>query len=632
MNHKLLVFLATTLFIYTTNKPQTEIGLEREPVNGTEILTTRSTKFSPASRKTCNRECKNSCGLDCSTCSYKCGTTVFIPRSQGTNTARELVEWQDQLYRPYCENYTALAGVVEYTHSIQSKKLARELFCTDCLTFAGSQAKGRNNKTDIIADYFGLPVHFKGTLKIDPTIKNEIVDLEGYLSLPDIIPGLYARFNAPITYTTWDLGLNECIVCDNKEAGNHNYPLAYMFSGAVEPAEDECPFITEPNAFHIPNNCSTNSLRKALSGDFLFGDIEQKWDYGKFSFCPRSKLRLADLDLIVGYNLLATDYGHFGLYVQAIVPTGNRPNGKYFFQPIVGNGKHWELGGGVSTHIVFFNTASAPDTNEGASLALYIEGNMTHLFKNHQIRAFDFKTNGLLSRYMLLKEYDLNHDFTGKMINAINFCTRNSEVYVPYRIDLSAKFCLRTGGWTTDLGYNFYIRDQEKVCIKTNCPCPIDQLRLGIKGTQGVSCLKASINDNEVTTYGLEPLNATEPKSNMFKVVVPERVNYTDMDIEDICLAYNNNLKTEDRVALKPEGLIPASKIPPKLISCADLDVNSGAQSRMITNKFFWDIGYEWYRHDYSPHVGIGGEIEIAPSNIRALSQYGIWIKAGAFF
>lgn len=598
--------------------------------------------------KDCGKKCENkcvSCEPRCSNKSLSCGTSIFIPRSVGANTARELVGWQDQLFRPYCENFAPVSGTVEVTHSFDHKQLAHHLLCTDCLTFAGSQSKHRKD-SDIIADYFGLPTDFLGSLRIKPSIKNYIVDLQAYIDLNEVMNGLYFRFHAPITHTRFNLGLDECVACEPKFRGHDVFPTGYMFSTVsssnttvpLPTLPSDCFFNTEANVeLHRNNNCVTHSLRKALSGDFLFGDMSHKWKYGKFSFCTLEKLRLADIDLIAGYNFFRSDWGHFGIYAQAVVPTGNRPNAKHFFEPIVGNAKHWELGAGLSGHFMFCDDGFA----NGSHIGFYYEGNVTHMFKNHQKRSFDFKDNGFLSRYMLLKEYDINDNYTGRMINAINFCTRRAIVHVPVKVDFSAKLYAGAMGWMFDLGYNFYFRDAEKVCIDTHCPCEIDQKRWGIKGTQGVAYLESNITNNIVTVTGTPTLNATDPKANMFTVSTVKTKNYTNKEETGIPLAYNNNL-VYDNYSITIDEPLPAKdplhlyvanpSTTPKIISCADLDINSAVQPRMITHKVFGHIGYQWYEHEYNPHVGIGAEVEFARYKDRGVNQFGVWIKAGTLF
>ena len=83
--------------------------------------------------------------------------------------------------------------------------------------------------------------------------------------------------------------------------------------------------------------------------------MKEHWKFGRFSFCPLTKTGVADVDIIIGYNFIQSDFAHFALFVQAILPTGNRPEAKYIFEPIVGTGIHGQIGGGLSTHISVFN-------------------------------------------------------------------------------------------------------------------------------------------------------------------------------------------------------------------------------------------------------------------------------------
>jgi hypothetical protein len=633
------------------------------------------------------------CSLPCSTCCFNCGITTFIPRSQGANTARELVAWQRQLYLPYyIENYITVAFATEYTRSFRSNRIARTLFCTDCLTFSGSQAH-RNNGVDIVADYFGLPTNFRGTLAIRPRIENYILDFNTYFGFNELLPGLYLRLHAPLTHTKWTLGLDECVACADKFRGDDFFPNCYMYSAtppttpvltassstpgtcfinnAVDPTVIIDPIL--PGVVNaVPYHCTTHSLREALSGNFTFGDMTERWRYGRFSFCPRNKTQLADLDIILGYNFIETDYSHFGLYLQVVAPTGSRPKAKYIFEPIAGNGKHWELGAGITAHFTLYNDRYI----DGYTAAFYLEGNVTNVFKTDQRRSFDFRQNGLLSRYLLLKEFDVNNNYIGRMINAINFATRNAEVHVGYKVDMSAKFAINHGGWIADLGYNIYARSRETVCIKTECPCDIDQRRFGIKGIAGVCCSQYIIglvggvpsvvpNNTMFPTMASAPAdcsplppiamtsvqldNALQPTATMFTVTPLTSVSVPD-NACTACLSYNSQpiIPTAGLAATPTANLTPAhgfivssSTVPvngiivnhaptPVIVTCADLDPNSAAQCSMLTHKFFAHVGYVWNDYCFQPHIGLGAEVEVDGKRVHnSLNQWGVWIKGG---
>jgi len=52
----------------------------------------------------------------------------------------------------------------------------------------------------------------------------------------------------------------------------------------------------------------------------------------------------------LGYNFLLCPDAHIGVSFYAAAPTGNRPLGAFLFEPIIGNGKHWEVGAGLTSH------------------------------------------------------------------------------------------------------------------------------------------------------------------------------------------------------------------------------------------------------------------------------------------
>ena len=535
------------------------------------------------------------CGIRCSSGCYNCGTSIFIPRSQGANTARELVGWQRQLFQPYLvENYVTVAITSEYTRSFRPERIARRLFCTDCLTFAGSSFN-KNNGSEVVADNFGLSRLFRGTLAIKPRIENYLVDINLFFGLNEWWPGLYWRLHAPLVHTRWSLGLDECKPCADRTRGDTKFPFCYMSS--------------DPN----PNNTVTTArnLREALSGKFLFGDMQTRWCFGRFSFCPLDKMGVADLDLITGYNIIQSDFAHFGLYAQLVVPTGNRPKAKYIFEPIRGNGHHWEFGIGLSAHKLLFDDGYL----DGHSFGVYFEGNITNVFKNEQLRSFDFTKNGLLSRYLLLKEFDVvTNIYKNNLINAINFATRTAVVRVGYKLDFSLKLAYQFGNFMGDLGYNLYARSAETVCIKTDCPCDIDQRRFGFKGTEPV-CMGAS-----ATTV---PVNTVDPNATLFTTSCPPKTKQLSTDDMQSC---KSTKETDTETQTEYEST-------PVYISCRDLDPNSAAQCSMLTNKFFAHVGYIWRDYCYQPHVGIGGEVEVDSRHTRSsLNQWGIWIKGGVTF
>ena len=580
--------------------------------------------------------------------------TTFIPRSQGDNTAREIVGWQRQLFKCYDDNYGVLATTIAYTRSFKSQQIARRFFSTSCLTFTGSKFPVRE-PNDIVADYFGLATNFKGALVIKPRIQNTIVDLNFYFGLDGWCDGFYLRVNAPITHTSWTLGLNSCLSCDDSTRGCFVFPPCYMSSVNEIPSDQNCPspvkqIVRTPpkcpinTTLHPPvklrnDNCTAPNIRDALSGNFTFGDMTEPWEFGKFSFCSLSKTGLADLDISLGWNYIHNDCAHAGVFIVTVIPTGNRPKAKYIFEPLVGDGRHWHLGAGFSGHYSLYQDNEYTCFNIG----IYVDARLVNVFKTDQIRSFDFINNGLLSRYILLKEFDQDGVYIGNMINAINFTTRNCEVSVGLQADISAKFFTRYNGWELDIGYNFYQRDCEKICLKTNCPCPLDSRIFGIKGVEGVCCIPYDVANKLVIPNPKgdvikKRIDTTQPDATMFDPELPVTAPLPPDDANEVCLTWNSKVVTPEDEPLPVDKLIERGFIiadenaVPQRVTCADLDIDSAEQGRMRTHKVFGHISYTYKDGCHCPFIGIGAEGEFDGCNNNALEQWGIWLKIGISF
>jgi hypothetical protein len=570
--------------------------------------------------------CNTKCDILCSTGPYPCGTSVYIPRSQGDNTAREFAGWHPFIYKYNVDqNYTSVALITEFTKSRRPARIANSLFCSDCLTFSGSQFAGRVNGSEIIADNFGLSPFFQGSLKVNPKIENYILDFNLYFGLDEWLPGLFLRVNAPITHTKWNLGLDECSPCQTLLTSTNCELL--LTGTSVLP----CPAPACGNGgvvFPFSPSIIYPSLRVALSGDYLFGDMRTPWQFGRFSFCAQETTKLADLDLMLGLNLWDSPWYNFALYFKGVLPTGSRVLSRTVFEPIAGNGHHYEAGIGFEGHV---NLLGDPCSTY-QTLGIYAEGNITHLFTAHQIRSFDFLRNGLLSRYLLLKEFASdNITYTGNEINAINYNTRNALVSIKVKGDLTVKLAYRNDSWTIDLGYNIYGQSAEEVCIKTDCPCDLDRRRFGIKGTTGVCAREYTVVDGTLGGLVISlPLNATQSTATIFgpapidnPVLVPPTMP------GDVVVS-----------AFSPQGpgtpvstIIPAiASMPPVLIHCRDLDPNSATQRSILTHKIFTHIGYIWFDTCWEPFVGVGGEFEFMGKKHNGLNQWGVWLKTGINF
>ncbi len=626
----------------------------------------------------CSLSCDNSCSEDdCFSCDNAPVRTYLHIRSQGANTARELVGWQWDINLPFmCNNYGVAYLAYEYQRSFNSCRIANSLFGGRTLRFSGSLVPGRDSRNELLADNFGLSRTFQGSLTFSPRIQNHIIDLGYFMGLDCWLQGSYIRFHAPITYSHWSLQARECVTCP----GSCTESACYY--GSDDVASSTTP-VYEPS---VPVTTVATSLRQALGGNYLFGDMQTPWCAGRFDFCGRGKWGLADIDVILGYNFLNNDCYHFGAYLQMVLNTGPKPKDFYVFSPVVGNGGHFELGAGISAHWSFWS-------NETQNLALFLEGNITHMFQNEQCRLFDLCNGGAFSRYMLLKEYDTNgltNTYNGNLVSATCFTNRRVDVKVDIKGDLAIKLAYRWCGWGIDVGYNIYGHSHETIrfkCDESNDCAP--QRILSPKGTEGVCCFNYPVVCVPTTagTYNstIFPDNATLPAgtavcdvttgscptssadatpfTGSYRVTAvtnngsqPNATAYNGYPVTNpnpttgtstacaVALSANNTTVVPSTgalvSALVSDGYVLCNNFAPVApLTRADLNRRSAESVSQLTNKIFGHINYTWYdKCGWNPQLGVGAEAEF--SNRRNseicrkadLEQWGVWFKGAITF
>ena len=607
---------------------------------------------------------------NCGSC-YTGPRTIFIPRSIGAYTSRELLDCSHKNIP--CMNGT-IAVSVGYQSTTHSYPLADYFFGSDTLSFKGSRVTGRNPQKDLLADYYGMSQKASGTISFSPSIKTFVTDFNLYIGLENWACGLYARIHMPLAYSRWML--NSC--CDSQSASEQNaidttaFPAGYMNTLTV-------PTNPQPLSNALNQSISpATSVQHALSGEFTFGNAFKSWAYGRFNTtgCVKGKWNVADVDLILGYDFHRDDCSHCGVYLQAVAPTGTKIDSEYnsqIFNSMVGNGKHWELGTGLSAHTNLISRC-------GYSLGLYFEGNITHMFANRQVRSFDFINRGSMSRYMLLKEFSVetnpaNVIFKNNLFNAIDYATRTCKVSMNGKLDGTLKLELRSYSWNLGLGYNLYARSKEKVCINQ---LPANQTLIGYYGFKGDSNTDAigygvdSATINTVptaiysdknlaynTNHGLSTTQYTATATAPGAVDSPVNlyINSTGIGPNDgfvyvsaidngslitnptpvanITIAQESSSKAQLLQQLSTGDLVAiADRIyTPKIIALDQLDARTGAQPRMVSNTFFGTIGYTGCCYNWNPSLDLGLEIDLSDIGAcKKVKQYGFWLKGSLCF
>lgn len=581
-------------------------------------------------------------------------------RSQGINDARELVGWQTQINKAgMCETYGSFSITPEYTRSFNSNRIAQALFCDaledNCcdrstLNLQGSEVVNRDAKA-LMADNFYLPTDYDSIIEVKPRIDNFLVDFNMYLGLDGLHEGLFFRIHAPVVYTRWDLNYNETIL----NAGSNAYDPGYFSSTVTSTVAP----IGLARSFLL--NSFTQYANDGLSIEAANGTTYDPLTNARWSRCRKTLTRVADVRMQLGWNFLSCPNYHLGLSFYAAAPTGNRPLGKFLFEPIVGNGKHWEVGAGLTLHSNLWK-----NENECCGCDIYLDANITHLFKTRQCRTFDL-IGKPLSRYMLIEKMGTpvqnllaieqinatgtpitgsgfvapSAQFANELQPLANISTIPVNVSASVQSDIVLKLSWSYCNFQWDLGYNFWARSCEKIC-RYNGPCCYDKFPLNqwaLKGDAYVYGFAATYSASapfnppvDISTDGT-PLSATESSATIFSgtnnwptglalnsqgyvlpagTILPSSAN---PGIDNPKFAVTQATTPEDSV-LSSYNVINgvwtpvATSLDPVFVSADDLDLAAGRQ-RGISNKLFTHLGYTWNEHcGWTPFFGIGGEVE----------------------
>lgn len=486
-----------------------------------------------------------------------------------------------QIYRlVHRKNATTFSATGEFTlsyaHSLRPERIADIFFSTETLQISGSQVTGRGGN-DLLADYFGLSTEFQSEVSFDPVIKNAIFAWDGYINCDNLLSGLYGHVHIPFVYTVWDLRTQE-IITENGQ--NVPFPPRYMDVGAVNP--------------------TVFSWIKAMEGGVTYGQMQEPLKYGRFTSCKKSKTSLSDIQMEVGWDFIKRDFGICGVSLRASAPVGTRPEGELFFEPIIGNGHHWELGIGIYGQTLVWEKDGEQELN------LVMQINAMHLFKARQRRNFDIHQPTIcntmcqtqprfMSRYMLVKEFDEAGNYINSLSPLINHTTL--DCYVQSSIQLDATFMLAYtfGDFSWDFGYNLWFRAKESITLCGTLPYN----RFGLKGIQNVA----------------DPADLPSPLTQSTATIFGN--NFDDQDLLD-----------------DPNS--------PVFINTQDIDKSSAQSPRTLTHKLFMYGGNTWYDafEHATPFFGMGGSIEFEGINSdwsyvpdkNTMAQWSLWLKVGALF
>lgn len=376
-----------------------------------------------------------------------------------------------------------------------------------------------------------------GTLKLTP--EQEIYGTHFYYhqALCKLLSGLYFDVSVPITHVKNKMN---AVVTGDIATGN-------------------------PNEYNLISYLAGKNL-SALTGANLQNPLTNALIVNE-----DHKTSVADIDVRLGYDLLNVikkDGFRGAINFGFTAPTSSRPTGKKLFEAHAGNQRHWAVGCGLDADLRVWG-----DHEHGVKV--YTALDYRYLFESAERRTFSLKTipgaegyTGDFSQYTLLAA-------TGAKAGtpAANYTTLKTDVTPGSQLDFVAAAAYHNTGFTFDLGYNLFYREEEAL----------------------------KLNDTLTTGLGI--------------------------------VAVNHNLTTAVDLTNAGHNILQAARgATGNSLTNDDLNIASAQTPAMTTHKFYAGVGYVTERFEVPFMMGFGGHYEWRGSSNAGLQGWGINGRLGVGF
>jgi hypothetical protein len=576
---------------------------------------------------------------------YADNTPTIIARSQGRTSPLKVAGLSGKVHLTEQKNYVNLDATAEYGQTFRSHRIARSLFGDDVtgastILVQGSSVANRDARA-WLADYFYLPPDYNSYFCVQPKVQTFAANLDLFVGLDEVLQGLYFRAHGPITWSKWSLNFDE--------------PCSVITTGSYSAGYFDTNGMANAQLLHTFGEYASGNAPLAVAGPSALANLGfvgsvsfEGLSFAQIERCARTRTGFADLRLELGYDFLQSDNYHLGVNVQVVAPAGSRREARFAFDSVIGNGNHWEVGGGLTGHYTFWKC-----DDETKTFSFYVDASVTHINNAREQRTFDLcgRPN---SRYMLAEKVatpvnllratsqttdtGLNNvstpiaQFQGVFAPVANLTTLDVYVRADLQADISAMFNFTCANWGVDLGYNFWTRTREKINLRGNttsdcCPSLCTQPNTwALKGDARVfGFLTEDLEVGDVNLPQNTPvaLSATECGATIHQGTNATATNGTHcagsptlqncgIDTPLFAFAFDTAFnEVAEPVAHSPNltavsDLINTS-VTPKFINCCDINLQA---TKGMSNSFFANANYTWDRQTWKPYLGIGGQVE----------------------
>jgi len=415
----------------------------------------------------------------------------------------------------------------------------------------------------------------KVTFGLNPEHNNAGVRFDYYQDLDCIVNGMFLRANLPIVHVENNLNFAVC-------------------SGDATLRQQ------------IRDYFAGNEL---VLGDATTPDLNQSQEkLTKAKICGKQDTTgVADIDVALGYKFLDYATYYASIAVAITIPTGNEADGIWLFEPIVGNGHHFGVGGDIEGMYQIWG-------DHNSNLKLLFKAKYRYLFESSEKRTLGLKT--LKDGAPSCRSEDCPTDCNGKpikaerpwghytllgctgqrsLVPAANITTVNVQVTPGSQFDTILGLNYVFKGITFDIGYNLYYRESEDVILMGRST---DNCR--------VSC-NVDFSNYAVAARGLDTQKFIPSTTNEFKFAI----NNASVDGGDVAAA----TLTADQASATGTIVTPRAAETPS----------------QLTHSLYGGLGYVFDKWSLPLMAGIGGKYEWKDTN-AAIQRWGIWGKLGIGF
>lgn len=478
-----------------------------------------------------------------------------------------------------------MGGALQFTlfgsHSTKGDALARYFFPEGKESLIVAEDFNDQNH-DLLAQHFNIFTineNFRSTISIKP--KQTVIGLglqykQSFLRNEERERGFWVTVSAPITHVRNHLHLKETVLANG---------------GGPNAAADE-----------------------NVVGNMIAAFNQKEWKFGKITTHSLKKTGLADISVTLGYEWFNNNPCSF--YSGIVIPTGNRPNGEFVFQPIIGRGKHaaFMLGSSTSRHL-WINDQK----NRSVRYEIAVHGE--YQFKKEQTRSFDLK-NKPWSRYIEVyanqqqaqqaEQLSLT-DFT-KGTNlatpGINVFTQKVDVKPGCAYTINTALITQSTHFHGTIGYNLLSKRAE--CVQLASPWkegPAIKHKDGAGQTNPLRDISGKFEQ-----FATSSTQATVPATNQ---TVPPGVpagQQIPLDQNDIIIP------------------VTVANYSTSIIKEKDLDLDSASTPCLLAHTLYGSCGWSNDIHNYPVYAHFGASYTFSPHNNAVVNHVTIWGKCGFSF